>query len=163
MVNDISAGQKDPKMFSAIAEMNIPYVLMHMQGSPVDMQSAPIYENVVDDLLRFFGEKVYALRKLGVNDIVIDPGFGFGKTLKQNYELLWDLDAFSILELPVMAGISRKSMIYKALDTGPEESLNGTTAAHMAALLGGASILRVHDVKEAVETVKIFQKMVEKH
>jgi dihydropteroate synthase len=163
MVNDISAGQIDPHMFSTMADLNIPYVMMHMQGTPGDMQDAPDYRNVVDDILQFFAERIFRLRKLGLNDIVVDPGFGFGKTLEQNYRLLRDLDAFAILELPVMAGISRKSMICKVLDIGPEEALNGTTAAHMAALLGGASILRVHDVKEARETVKIFQKMVEKH
>jgi dihydropteroate synthase len=156
MVNDISAGQLDPHMFSTMADLNIPYVMMHMQGTPENMQDDPSYENVVDHILQFFGERVHKLKKLGVNDIVIDPGFGFGKTLEQNYQLLKELDAFRILELPLMAGISRKSMIYKILDTDPGQALNGTTAAHMAALMSGANILRVHDVKEAVETVKIF-------
>jgi dihydropteroate synthase len=160
MVNDISAGQLDPHMFSTMADLNIPYVMMHMQGTPENMQDDPSYENVVDHILQFFGERVHKLKKLGVNDIVIDPGFGFGKTLEQNYQLLKELDAFRILELPLMAGISRKSMIYKILDTDPGQALNGTTAAHMAALLSGANILRVHDVKEAVETVKIFLQIV---
>ncbi|MCK4748888.1 MAG: dihydropteroate synthase, partial [Bacteroidales bacterium] len=128
--------------------------------TPGQMQDSPEYNHVVDDLLQFFGERVYKLRKLGVNDVVIDPGFGFGKTLEQNYQLLRELDAFAMLELPVMVGISRKSMIFKVLENDPGQALNGTTAAHMAALLGGASILRVHDVKAAVETVKIFQQMV---
>jgi dihydropteroate synthase len=160
MVNDISAGQQDPQMFSTMADLKIPYVMMHMQGTPEHMQDSPEYNHVVDDLLQFFGERVYKLRKLGVNDVAIDPGFGFGKTLEQNYQLLRELDAFAILELPVMVGISRKSMIFNVLENDPGQALNGTTAAHMAALLGGASILRVHDVKAAVETVKIFQQIV---
>ncbi|MFH0755861.1 MAG: dihydropteroate synthase [Bacteroidota bacterium] len=159
MVNDISAGLLDPLMFSTMADLKIPYVMMHMQGKPEDMQKEPEYKNVTDDLLQFFGERIFRLRKLGIHDIVIDPGFGFGKTLEQNYQLLRELGAFSMLELPVMVGVSRKSMIYKTLDTDPGNAMNGTTAAHMAALLGGASILRVHDVKEAVETVKIFQQI----
>ena len=160
LINDISAGQMDPAMVSTIAEKGISYVMMHMQGNPAGMQQDPQYTNVVDDLLQFFGERVYKLRKLGVNDIVVDPGFGFGKTLDQNYALLMKLEAFQILELPVMVGISRKSMICKVLESDPEHSLNGTTAAHMAALLKGASLLRVHDVQAAVETVKIFQQIV---
>ncbi|MCK4749510.1 MAG: dihydropteroate synthase [Bacteroidales bacterium] len=160
MVNDISAGQQDPDMFGTMAELGIPYLIMHMQGTPEHMQDAPVYDHVVDDLLQFFGERIYKLRKLGINDIAVDPGFGFGKTLKQNYNLLLELDAFHMLELPLMVGISRKSMIYKALDTDQEHALNGTTAAHMAALMKGANILRVHDVKAASETVKIFQQIV---
>ncbi|MCK5136761.1 MAG: dihydropteroate synthase [Bacteroidales bacterium] len=163
MINDISAGQLDPAMFTTVAGLGIPYVMMHMQGTPDSMQEAPAYENLLDDLLQFFGERIYKLRKLGVNDIVVDPGFGFGKTLEQNYKLLQELDAFRMLELPLMVGISRKSMIYKALNTDPLQALNGTTAAHMAALLNGASILRVHDVRAAVETVKIFQQIVNSH
>jgi dihydropteroate synthase len=160
MVNDISSGQWDPAIFSTIADLGLPYVIMHMQGSPASMQDHPRYEHVVDDLLQFFGERVHKLRKMGVNDIIIDPGFGFGKTPEQNYRLLHDLDTFRILELPLMVGISRKSMIYSALNSSPENALNGTTAAHMAALLNGANLLRVHDVKPAVETVKIFQQIV---
>ena len=159
MINDISAGKLDPDMFSTMAKLGIPYIIMHMQGSPVNMQNAPEYENIVDDLLQFFAEKVYKLRKLGLNDIVIDPGFGFGKTLEQNYTLLGQFDAFRMLELPLMAGISRKSMIYNLLESEPDQALNGTTAAHMAVLLKGARLLRVHDVKAAVETVKIFQQI----
>lgn len=163
MVNDISAGQMDPLMFSTVAGLKIPYVMMHMQGTPADMQEAPEYEDIVDDILRFFADKVHKLRKLGINDIVVDPGFGFGKTMEQNYQLLRDLDAFAMLELPVMVGVSRKSMIQKALGCEPGMALNGTTAAHMASLLGGASILRAHDVKEAVETVRIFQQIVKNY
>ena len=160
LINDISAGQLDPEMFSIVAQKNLSYVMMHMQGTPETMQESTHYKNVVDDLLQFFGERVHKLRKLGVNDIVVDPGFGFGKNLDQNYTLLMELDAFQMLELPLMVGISRKSMIYKTLKSEPDEALNGTTAAHMAALLKGASLLRVHDVKAAVETVKIFQQIV---
>jgi dihydropteroate synthase len=160
MINDISAGMLDPHMFSIIASLNVPYVMMHMQGTPATMQDAPGYGNVVDDLLQFFAERVFRLRKLGVSDVVIDPGFGFGKTTEQNYRLLGELDAFTMLELPLMVGVSRKSMIYNVLEKDPAEALNGTTAVHMAALLRGASILRVHDVKEAVETVKIYNEIV---
>lgn len=163
MVNDISAGQLDPNMFPTIAKLQVPYVMMHMQGTPDSMQDQPEYEDVSDELLQFFGERVYKLRKLGVNDILIDPGFGFGKTMEQNYTLLLNLDAFQMMELPIMVGISRKSMIYKTLELSPEDALNGTTAAHMAALLKGASLLRVHDVTAAVETVKIFRQIVESH
>lgn len=162
MINDISAGHWDPDMFSTIAMLGIPYIMMHMQGRPDSMQEAPEYEHVVDDLLQFFSERVHKLRKLGVNDIVIDPGFGFGKTLEQNYHLVRELHAFQMFELPLMAGISRKSMIYKALDSDPEQALTGTTAAHMAVLIQGANLLRVHDVKAAAETVKIFQQIVDR-
>jgi len=159
LINDISAGSFDPDMFPTMAKLEIPYIIMHMQGSPANMQDDPAYENLVDELLQFFAERVYKLRKLGLNDIVIDPGFGFGKTLEQNYKLLGQLDSFRMLELPLMAGISRKSMIYKLLDSEPDDALNGTTAAHMALLLKGARLLRVHDVQAAVETVKIFQQI----
>lgn len=161
LINDISAGAMDPNMFPTIAELQLPYVMMHMQGTPETMQDSPEYENVVDDVLQFFGERVHKLRKRGVNDIIIDPGFGFGKTLEQNFKLMMDLDAFQMMELPILVGISRKSMIYRTLEQDPQEALNGTTAAHMAALMKGASLLRVHDVQAAVETVKIFQQIVE--
>lgn len=159
LINDISAGTLDPDMFPTMAQLGIPYIIMHMQGTPPNMQDDPAYENVVDEVLQFFAERVYKLRKLGVNDIVIDPGFGFGKTLEQNYMLLGQFDSFRMLELPLMAGISRKSMIYKLLESEPDDALNGSTAAHMAVLLKGARLLRVHDVKAAVETVKIFQQI----
>ena len=160
LINDISAGQFDPEMFTTVAELGIPYIMMHMQGTPDTMQENPEYENVVDELLQYFSERVFKLRKLGVNDIIIDPGFGFGKTLEQNYYLVRELHAFQMFELPLMAGLSRKSMIYKALDSDPEHALTGTTAAHMAVLIQGANLLRVHDVKAAAETVKIFQQIV---
>jgi len=161
MINDISAGQLDPNMFPTLSKLQLPYVMMHMQGTPDTMQENPDYGDVSDELLQFFAERVHQLRKLGLNDILIDPGFGFGKTLEQNYKLLLNLEAFQMLELPIMVGISRKSMIYRVLELNPDEALNGTTAAHMAALLKGASLLRVHDVKAAVETVKIFLQIVE--
>ncbi|RLD59260.1 MAG: dihydropteroate synthase [Bacteroidetes bacterium] len=159
LINDISAGTLDPDMFPTMAQLGIPYIIMHMQGTPPNMQDDPAYENVVDEVLQFFAERVYKLSLLGVNDIVIDPGFGFGKTLEQNYMLLGQFDSFKMLELPLMAGISRKSMIYKLLESEPDDALNGSTAAHMALLLKGARLLRVHDVKAAVETVKIFQQI----
>jgi dihydropteroate synthase len=159
MINDISAGTLDSEMFATIAKLGLPYIMMHMQGTPPLMQDEPTYENVVDELLQFFAERVYKLRKLGVNDIIIDPGFGFGKTLEQNYKLLKEFNSFQMLELPLMAGISRKSMIYKLLESEPDQALNGTTAAHMALLLKGVNLLRVHDVAAAVETVKIFRQI----
>lgn len=159
MINDISAGAFDPEMFQTIAQLGIPYVMMHMQGTPSTMQKDPVYHHVVNDLLQFFADKIYQLRQLGVIDMIIDPGFGFGKTLEQNYMLLREFDSFRMFELPLMAGISRKSMIYKVLDSDPDHALNGTTAAHMAVLLKGANLLRVHDVRAAVETVKIFQQI----
>ncbi|MDF1575416.1 MAG: dihydropteroate synthase [Bacteroidales bacterium] len=159
MINDISAGNMDPDMFPTMAQLGIPYVMMHMQGTPLTMQEEPAYENMVDELLQFFAERVYKLRKLGLNDILIDPGFGFGKTLEQNFELLKQFDSFQMLELPLMAGVSRKSMIYKMLESDPDHALNGTTAAHMALLMKGAHFLRVHDVSAAKETVKIFRQI----
>ncbi len=161
VINDISAGQGDPEMFATVAELGIPYIMMHMQGTPRDMQEAPEYDHVVNDLLQFFAERVHKLRKMGVNDIIIDPGFGFGKTLEQNYHLLRELHAFQMFELPLLVGVSRKSMIYNVLNTDPEFALNGTTAAHMALLFQGANLLRVHDVKAAAETVQIFQQIVD--
>jgi dihydropteroate synthase len=160
LINDISAGLLDEDMFGTVAKLGIPYIMMHMQGIPADMQESPDYDHVVDDLLQFFSDRVYKLRKLGLNDIIIDPGFGFGKTLEQNYLLLKELQSFQMFELPLMVGISRKSMIYKALETDPNHALTGTTAAHMAALMQGANLLRVHDVKAAAETVKIFNQIV---
>ena len=157
MVNDISAGNLDPEMFQSIANLEVPYILMHMQGKPTDMQQNPAYENVVLEILDFFIGKVGKLRSLGVKDIIIDPGFGFGKEIEHNFRLLKNLHAFKILEIPVLAGISRKSFIYKTLDIKPKEALTGTIALHMTALDQGATILRVHDVKEAVETIKIWQ------
>ena len=159
IINDISAGQTDETMFPTIAQSGIPYIIMHMKGTPQDMQTNPTYAHFLKEVFYYFSEKVQRLRDLGVKDIIIDPGFGFGKTLEHNYELMNHLEEFSLFELPLLVGVSRKSMIYKLLGTTPEEALNGTTALHTIALLKGANILRVHDVKEAVESIKIVQKM----
>ena len=158
IINDISAGQMDKEMFSTIARLGVPYIIMHMKGTPQDMQVSPQYDHFLKEIFYYFSEKVQELRDLGVKDIIIDPGFGFGKTLEHNYELMNHLEEFSLFELPLLVGVSRKSMIYKLLGTTPEEALNGTTALHTIALLKGANILRVHDVREAVETTKIVQK-----
>lgn len=160
MINDISAGQMDKHMFEVVADLNIPYVLMHMQGKPETMQENPQYENIVQDILDGFIREVGKLRAMGVKDIVIDPGFGFGKTVDHNYEILKKMHAFQIMDLPIMVGLSRKSMIYKVLGTTPQDALNGTTALHMIALQQGAKILRVHDVKAAVETIKLWRKTI---
>ena len=159
IINDISAGQMDKEMFSTIARLGVPYIIMHMKGTPQDMQVSPQYDHFLKEIFYYFSEKVQRLRDLGVKDIIIDPGFGFGKTLEHNYELMNHLEEFNLFELPLLVGISRKSMIYKLLGTTPEEALNGTTALNTLALLKGANILRVHDVREAVETTKIVQKM----
>ena len=159
IINDISAGQMDEQMFPTIAKLGVPYIIMHMKGTPQDMQVSPQYDHFLKEIFYYFSEKVQKLRDLGVKDIIIDPGFGFGKTLEHNYELMNHLEEFSLFELPLLVGVSRKSMIYKLLETTPEEALNGTTALHTIALLKGANILRVHDVKEAVESIKIVQKM----
>ena len=159
MINDISAGNMDKQMFATIAQLGVPYIIMHMQGTPQDMQSAPHYDNLLKEVFYFFSEKISKLRDLGVKDIILDPGFGFGKTLEHNYQLMNHLEEFSTFELPLLVGISRKSMIYKLLGTSPEEALNGTTALNTISLLKGANILRVHDVKAAVEAVNIIEKM----
>ncbi len=157
MVNDISAGTMDADMFSTIAHLQVPYIIMHMQGTPQNMQYSPTYTDIVYELIQYFSEKIYQLRKLGVNDIIIDVGFGFGKTLAQNYTLLKELALFKNIEVPILTGISRKSMLYKLLETTPDKALNATTVANTIALLNGTNILRVHDVKEACEAVKIVQ------
>ena len=159
IINDISAGQMDEEMFPTIAKLGVPYIIMHMKGTPQDMQMSPQYDHFLKEIFYYFSERVQKLRDLGVKDIIIDPGFGFGKTLEHNYELMNHLEEFSLFELPLLVGVSRKSMIYKLLGTTPEEAMNGTTALHTIALLKGANILRVHDVKEAVESIKIVQKM----
>lgn len=156
MINDISAGEMDEKMFTTVADLKVPYIMMHMQGTPETMQNQPKYKNIVQEITNYFSEKINELRKHGVNDIIIDPGFGFGKTLEHNYEILGELNHFQLLGLPILAGLSRKSMIYKLLNTNAKGVLNGTIAANMIALQNSANILRVHDVKEAVECVKIL-------
>lgn len=159
IINDISGGSLDKEMFKTVANLNVPYILMHMRGTPQTMQELTDYDNFIQDIFYYFSEKIAELHQLGVNDIIVDPGFGFSKTVEQNYELMGSLRGFSIFELPLLVGISRKSMIYRLLDITPDESLNGTTALNAFALQNGADILRVHDVKEAVETVKIMRKI----
>lgn len=159
IVNDISGGTLDDKMFETVADLKVPYIMMHIKGTPQTMQSHAVYENVMEELLEFFKKRVTQLNELGAKDIIIDPGFGFGKTLEHNYEIMAQLQDFKSLGLPLLIGISRKSMIYKLLGGGAKDSLNGTTALNMVALMGGAHILRVHDVKEAVECVNLYNKM----
>lgn len=161
MINDISAGELDPEMFRTVADLKVPYIMMHMRGTPQTMASLTDYTNLMDEIMLYFAEKVRQLCLMGVSDLILDPGFGFSKTLEQNYELMAHLREFGIFDLPILVGISRKRMIYQLLGGTPEESLNGTTALHAYALLNGADILRVHDVKEAVEVVRIVQKIKE--
>ncbi|MTK52362.1 dihydropteroate synthase [Paludibacter sp.] len=157
IINDVSGGTLDANMFEVIAKYNVPYILMHMRGTPQTMQSLTEYDNFMEEIMRFFAEKIRILTAMGVSDIILDPGFGFAKTVEQNFELLRDLSNFRIFDRPVLAGLSRKSMLYKSLNTDAEHSLTATIAANTLALAGGASILRVHDVKEAVETIAIFR------
>lgn len=159
IINDIAAGEMDADMFHTVAALNVPYIMMHMQGTPQSMQQHPHYDNLLKEVFLYFARKVQQLRDLGVKDIILDPGFGFGKTMEHNYELLSHLEEFRIFELPLLVGVSRKSMIYRLLDITPQEALNGTTVLDTICLLKGADILRVHDVKEAVETVRIVQAM----
>lgn len=159
MINDISAGELDDKMFETIAELNVPYIMMHMKGEPATMQVEPEYEDITKEIIRFFHQRVTKLKNMGVNDIIIDPGFGFGKTLDHNYQLLNQLDSFDMFDLPILVGVSRKSMIYKYLGLSPDESLNGTTVLNTLCLSKGVNILRVHDVKEAKESIKLVEKL----
>jgi dihydropteroate synthase len=160
IVNDISGGELDKEMFPTVARLGVPYVLMHMKGTPQTMQEAPHYDDLMKEVLLYFAEKIQQLRDLGQKDIILDPGFGFGKTLEHNYELLSHLEALQIFELPILVGVSRKSMIYKLLGTTAQEALNGTTVLNTICLMKGcANILRVHDVKECVEAVNIYQQL----
>ena len=159
IINDISGGQIDENMFETVARLNVPYILMHMRGTPQTMQQFTHYDNFIQDILYYFSEKMAKLNLLGVNDIIIDPGFGFSKTTDQNYQLMAYLKYFNTFDVPILAGISRKSMIYKFLGGTAQESLNGTSVLNTVALLSGAHILRVHDVKEAAECVKITTKI----
>lgn len=161
IVNDISGGEMDKDMFPTVARLGVPYVLMHMQGTPQNMQQQPHYDSLLGDIFRYFARKVQQLRDLGAKDIVLDPGFGFGKTLEHNYELLAHLEYFRIFGLPLLVGVSRKSMVYNLLGTTPAEALNGTTAVNTVCLMKGTDILRVHDVRQAVEAIKIITKMKE--
>lgn len=157
MINDISGGTLDNKMFETMGKLNVPYVLMHMRGTPQTMGNYTDYENIITDINYYFSKKISELRKFGVNDILLDPGFGFSKTLQQNYDLLKNIDKFKIFNLPLYIGISRKSMIYKCLETSAEDALIGTSALNLYALQKGAQILRVHDVKEAKQMIKLWK------
>ena len=157
LINDVSGGNLDNQMFQTVANLGVPFILMHMRGTPATMKSLNDYKHLLNDITKELEEKKQKLLSLGVSDILIDPGFGFAKNIAQNYEILRNLGYFKRLKLPILAGVSRKSMIYKTLKTTPEEALNGTTALNMAALINGASVLRVHDVKQAVEIVKLYQ------
>lgn len=161
IINDISGGMMDRQMFRTVARLGVPYILMHMQGTPDTMQQAPHYDNLRREVMLYFAERIDRLCQMGAKDIIVDPGFGFGKTLEHNYELFHHLDDFNLFNLPLLVGISRKSMIYKLLDGTPQTSLNGTTVLNTIALMKGAHILRVHDVKEAVEAKRIVMEMKE--
>ena len=159
IINDIAGGDYDDRMFSVVEKLNVPYILMHMKGDPRTMQNKPVYEDIVADILKWLGDRIFKLKSAGLKDIIIDPGFGFGKTIDHNFELLRRLGDFSIAGLPVLVGISRKSMIWKTLDISVDEALNGTTALNAIAILNGADILRVHDVREAIQTVRLIKKV----
>jgi dihydropteroate synthase len=159
IINDISAGNLDANMMETVAQLQVPYIMMHMKGTPQTMQSLTQYENIVKEMLFYFSEKIALARSFGINDLILDPGFGFAKTVDQNFEVLNKLDLFQMTELPILAGLSRKSMIYKTLDTSAEFALNGTTSLNTISLMKGAKILRVHDVKEAVECVQLFNQL----
>ena len=159
IVNDISAGELDPQMITTVAELGLPYVAMHMRGTPATMQSMTDYDDIVEEVRQYFAQRLNALREAGIEDVVIDPGFGFAKTLEQNYQLMNGLGRLSDLGAPILVGISRKSMIYNLLGCTPAEALNGTTALHLEALRQGAKILRVHDTREAIEVVKIYNQL----
>ena len=157
IANDISAGQLDPMMFETVGKLGIPYIMMHMKGTPQTMQKMTTYSNVVKEVYTYFSERVHLARKHQIKDLIIDLGFGFSKTLEQNFKLLNSLEFYTNLNLPILAGVSRKSMIYKTLETTANNALNGTSALHMIALEKGAKLLRVHDVKEAVECIKLYK------
>ncbi len=159
IINDISGGQADTTMYETIGKLHVPYIMMHTQGMPQTMQQNPHYEDVIKEISDFFIHNISQLRSHGVADIIIDPGFGFGKTIEHNYQLLSKLDSFSIFELPILVGVSRKSMIYNALQIKPQDAKNGTTVLNTVALIGGAKILRVHDVRQATETVELIRRV----
>ncbi|WP_299058697.1 dihydropteroate synthase [uncultured Polaribacter sp.] len=159
IVNDISGGKMDDNMFATVANLQVPYILMHMLGTPQNMQKNPVYKDVTQEIISFFAAQIHKLHQLKLNDVIIDVGFGFGKTIHHNFEILKNLSLFKNLDAPILAGISRKSMLYKTLDISAQEALNATTSANTIALLNGANILRVHDVKEAVEAVKIVKQI----
>ena len=159
IINDISSGDLDQTMFETVSELKVPYIMMHMKGKPIDMQINPVYKNLVVDISENLSKKIFEARTKGINDIIIDPGFGFGKTVNDNYILLKNLSFFKELGCPILVGISRKSMIYKVLNTDPQNSLNGTTCLNTISLMNGANILRVHDVKQAKEVVDLYESL----
>lgn len=159
IINDISAGELDDKMFETVANLQVPYIMMHSRGTPQNMQKQTDYSNLISEMIDYFVLKLNRLKKLGINDIIIDPGFGFAKTLDQNYEILEKLTYFNVLELPMLVGVSRKSMIFKFLDISPDDALNGTTVLNTVALQKGANIIRVHDVKQAKQTIQLLNKL----
>lgn len=159
VINDISAGNLDDKMMETVAQLQVPYIMMHMKGDPKTMKDLNQYEDLVQDVLFYFSQKIAQARDLGINDLIIDPGFGFSKNISQNFEMLNKLELFKNMDLPLLSGISRKSLIYKTFNTTPDEALNGTTVLNTVSLMKGADILRVHDVKEAVECVKLLQRL----
>ena len=159
IINDISAGDADSNMFRVVKQTNAPYIMMHMQGSPSTMQKNPVYNDIVADILKYFSSRIYMLREAGVKDIIVDPGFGFGKTISHNFELLHRLDEFTVTGLPLLVGLSRKSMVWKTLEISADEALNGTTVLNTVALFKGADIIRVHDVREAVQAVKLVSRL----
>ena len=163
IVNDISGGRLDPEMFKTVAQLGVPYILTHMKGTPQTMQKAPYYEDVMKEVCAFFQSNIRELQDAGVKDIILDPGFGFGKTVEHNYQILHNLDELHLFHLPLLAGFSRKSMIWRVLNITPEEALNGTTVLNTISLLKGAHILRVHDVKECVEVIKLTQALKNNH
>lgn len=159
LINDISAGNLDEKMMEVISKYNVPYIMMHLRGTPQTMQSQTNYEHLIKEMTTYFSDKVNKARSFGINDLIIDPGFGFAKTTDQNYEILSNLELFKVLELPILAGVSRKSMIYKPLEVTANDALNGTTVLNTIAITKGANIIRVHDVKEALECIKLCEKL----
>ena len=160
IINDISGGNMDANMFNTVSELQVPYILMHMLGTPQNMQQNPVYKDVTKEIISFFAAQIFKLHQLKVNDVLIDVGFGFGKTIAHNFEILKNLELFKSLDAPILAGVSRKSMLYKTLDISAQEALNATTSANTIALLNGANILRVHDVKEAIEAIKIVEQVI---
>lgn len=159
IINDISGGNIDKKMLPTIGKLNVPYIMMHMKGTPKNMQENPKYKDLIKEIIKFFAEKIQYTRQLGINDVIIDPGFGFGKTIEHNYQILNELEKFKILDCPILVGISRKSMIYKVLNSNPKNVLPASLALNMVALENGANILRVHDIKETMQVINVFKKL----
>lgn len=159
LINDIAAGELDPEMFSVVGQLQVPYIMMHMRGTPQNMSGFAVYDDIISEMMVYFSKKIAKARSFGINDLILDPGIGFSKNIEQNFYVLQQLRSFLISDLPLLVGLSRKSLIYKTLACSPEQALNGTTALHMAALQNGASILRVHDVAQAMECITLFQRL----